>query len=144
MSTPNTPSSGRTQGLRPRDTLRTLLRWLAALLFVGVGISHFTHADLFVGIMPPWLPWHLELVWISGFFEIAGGIGLLVPRTRRAASWGLIALLIAVFPANIHMALHQVPLGDMQPNPVALWGRLPLQAVFIAWVWWVGRERSSA
>ena len=75
-----------------------------ALFFVAVGVTHFTHPAFFLKIMPPALPAHLALVYLSGAFEILGGLGLLVPRTRRFAGWGLIALLIAVFPANLYMA----------------------------------------
>ncbi|MCA9556616.1 MAG: DoxX family protein, partial [Myxococcales bacterium] len=111
---------------------KRVLRGLLAAAMIAVGIAHFAAPEPFVAIVPPWLPAPLALVLVSGFFEIALGLGLLHPRTRSLAGWGLVALYVAVFPANIHMALHQVPLGDMQPNPVALWGRLPLQAVFIA------------
>jgi uncharacterized membrane protein len=106
---------------------------------VAVGVLHFVQADAFVSIMPPWIPWHLAMVYISGVFEILGGVGLIPERTRSAAGWGLIALYIAVFPANIHMAINEVPLGDQPVDPVILWARLPLQAVFIALAWWVSR-----
>ena len=115
------------------------LRPLVALSFIAVGILHFTHASIFVGIMPPYLPWHLELVWISGVFEILGGIGILIPQVRRFSSWGLLALLIAVFPANLHMAFNgvfiDVPLPQSQ---FGLWLRLPMQFVIAAQVWFVG------
>lgn len=86
--------------------------------------------------MPPYIPWHAALVRISGAFEILGGLGLLVPSTRRAAAWGLVALLLAVFPANIYMALHPVEAGAASIAPVLLWLRLPLQAFLIWWVLW--------
>ena len=73
----------------------------------------------FVRAMPPYLPWHLGLVYLSGVFEVAGGIGLLVPRVRVAAAWGLIALYVAVFPANVHMALHADELVVMREGRVA-------------------------
>lgn len=120
--------------------LRFIFRVLAAGAFVGVGVLHFTHPAVFLSIMPPWIPasWHLACVHISGVAEILGGVGLLHPATRRAAAWGLLALLVAVFPANVHMAIHNVGLGDLPPNPVAAWARLPFQFVFAAWIWWVG------
>lgn len=75
------------------------------------------------------------LVAISGACEILGGLGLLVPATRRWAAWGLVALFVAVFPANVNMAIHRLPFGKF-PVPVwALWARLPLQAVLVAWAW---------
>jgi uncharacterized membrane protein len=117
-------------------SLRTALRLLAAVLFVVAGVLHFVRPSFFVKIVPPYLPWPLALVWVSGFFEILGGYCLLVPRLRRAAGWGLIALLIAVFPANLHMALNDVQPEGFTLSPLALWLRLPLQVVFVAWVWW--------
>lgn len=111
---------------------------LIAIAMVAVGIDHFAQPDFFVRIVPAWLPAPLWLVWISGFFEVLGGVGMLVPRVRRQASWGLIALYVAVFPANINMALHP-ELGQ----GIATWllyARLPLQPIFVALVWWAGRE----
>ena len=129
----------------PEPRLKVALRWLLAIAMVTVGVTHFTSPDGFVSIVPSFLPEPLLLVYLSGVAEVAGGVGILVPRVRRAAGWGLIALYIAVFPANIHMAVNQVPLGDAQVPAWALWLRLPLQAVFIAWAWWVaaGAERRA-
>ena len=109
---------------------RPILRGAVGLGFVGLGTLHFTHTRAYVGIMPSYLPAQRELVLISGAAEIAGGAGVLVPATRRYARWWLIALLIAVFPANVHMALHP----DRYGIPAwALWLRLPFQLVF-AWL----------
>ena len=88
--------------------VQQVLRVLCASFFVVVGVLHFTNANTFLAIMPPALPYPLFLVYVSGVFEIVGGIGLLVPFLRRSAGWGLIALLVAVFPANIHMAINEV------------------------------------
>lgn len=123
-----------------RSTLLAAFRVFVAVPFVAVGVGHFTHDHLFVAIMPPYLPWHYELVWLSGVFEILGGIGLLVPRTRRFAAWGLLALLLAVFPANIHMAVNEVylPIEGAPQNPMANWIRLPFQLVIAAQVWFAG------
>ena len=84
--------------------------------------------------MPPYLPWHLLLVYLSGFFEIVLGILLLLPKVKHMAAWGLIALLVAVFPANIHMAVNH----DLFPEygAITLWLRLPLQLVLIALCYW--------
>ena len=114
--------------------LRTMMRWLLGLLFVTAGVLHFLFADYYVRIMPPYLPWHLALVYVSGVAEASLGVLLLVPLFQAVAAWGLIALLIAVFPANVHMALHP----DLFPQyePAMLWGRLPLQGVLIAWAYW--------
>ncbi len=120
--------------------VREILRWLLAVLMVMVGVLHFTQTAMFVRVVPAYLPFPEALVLISGFFEILGGVGLVIPRLSRAAGWGLIALYIAVFPANVHMAIHQIPLGDMQPSPTALWLRLPVQLVLIAWAYWYAKR----
>lgn len=93
-------------------------------------------------MMPPALPWPEALNYLSGAAEILGGLGLLLPPTRRAAGWGLIALLVAVFPANIYVAT-QGQMPGLEVSPLGLWLRLPFQAVFIAWVWWVALKDSA-
>lgn len=119
--------------------LQNYLRVMIALSFVIVGILHFTHASIFVDIMPPYLPWHLGLVWISGVFEILGGVGLMIPQVRRFSAWGLLLLLLAVFPANIHMALNGVFIDVPIPqSQIGLWLRLPMQGVIALQVWFVG------
>lgn len=112
---------------------------LLAALFATTGTLHFLRAQFFTSIVPPWLPAHALLVAISGVCEIAGGIGLLVPHTRRYAGIGLIALLLAVFPANLQMALHPELYVATASRDALLW-RLPLQAVLIAWVWFAARR----
>lgn len=114
---------------------------LAVIFFVVAGSLHFIAPEFYLRIMPPYIPWHAAMVRISGFFEILGGVGLLLPRTRRAAAWGLVALLIAVFPANLYMAMHPVDAGAASIAPALRWGRLPLQAVFIVWVLWCSRAQ---
>ena len=113
-------------------------RVLVAASFVLVGVSHFTDPETFLAIMPPYLPWHLELVYLSGLFEILGGVGLLIPQLRRTAAWGLLALLVAVFPANIYMLTDEVYLPGMDGEPWMLWARLPFQAFFALGVAWAG------
>jgi uncharacterized membrane protein len=115
-------------------TLKLAMTWLLGVLFVAAGVLHFVRPEFYVRIMPPYLPWHHELVLVSGAFEVLGGVGLLIPALRVPAAWGLIALLIAVFPANLHMALHPGQYPDFPP--AALWVRLPLQAVLVAWAYW--------
>ena len=124
--------------------LKPALRLLLAVAMVAVGVLHFVHPAGFVRIVPPYLPAPLALVLISGAAEILGGLGLLIPRTRRLAAFGLIALYVAVFPANVHMALHQLPLGDAPASPLVLWLRLPFQALFIAWAYWLSRPDPPA
>jgi len=117
-----------------------VMRWLLGLFFIVAGANHFVSADFYVRIMPPYLPWHLELVYLSGLNETALGALMLFPRQAPAAAWGLIALLIAVFPANLHMALHAEMFAEF--SRVALWLRLPFQGVLIAWAYWHTRRRT--
>jgi uncharacterized membrane protein len=108
--------------------------------YIAAGLNHFANPDFYVQIMPPYLPWHLELVYLSGVAEIVCGVGVLVPATRVVAAWATIALLIAVFPANIHVAVNDVPMaGQAEGAGWVNWVRLPFQAVFIAWAWWYTR-----
>lgn len=108
-------------------------RTILGMVFILAGANHFRVPDLYVSMIPPYLPRPEALNAISGAAEILGGLGVLVPMVRRPAARGLIALLIAVFPANLHMALHGWP--QMNPPAWALWARLPFQLVFIAWVY---------
>jgi uncharacterized membrane protein len=117
--------------------LKLVLLYLLAAFFILTGLYHFVNPAYFLRIMPPYLPWHLFLVYLSGFFEIALGVMVLIPKQRRVAAWWLIALLIAVFPANIHMALNPELYPEI--HPIALWIRLPLQAVLVAWAFWYTR-----
>ncbi|MCB9785319.1 MAG: DoxX family membrane protein [Deltaproteobacteria bacterium] len=121
------------------ERLRVALRWVLTVAMVAIGVSHFTDPAPFVAIVPPLLPAPLALVYISGFFEVLGGLGLVPRATRRAAGLGLVALYVAVFPANIYMAVADVPMNGQHLPPALLWGRLPLQLVLIAWALWVSR-----
>jgi uncharacterized membrane protein len=107
---------------------------LAGPFFLGAGIMHFVIPRVYRRIVPPYLPAPTAIVYASGAAEIAGGAGLLHPASRRWAGWWLIATLLAVFPANLHMALHPEQFSSVPGGRRALWARLPLQAVFIAWV----------
>jgi uncharacterized membrane protein len=122
--------------------LRPLGRWLFGLSFIVAGAAHFVLTPFYVAIMPPYLPWPRELVYLSGLAEIGLGALLLVPRFTRLAGWGLIALLIAVFPANLHMALNP-QLYPFAP-PLLLYLRLPLQLVLIAWAYAYTRSTAPA
>lgn len=116
---------------------RPWLCWLLALGFVGAGVLHVMHPETYLRIMPPALPAPRLLVLLSGAAEVAGGLGLLLSATRRWAAWGLLALLVAVFPANVYMLqLHEqlhIPLW-------ALWARLPLQPLLMWAVWRAGKR----
>jgi len=112
-----------------------------ALFFLLGGIAHFVFMEAFIRAMPSYLGFHQALVVISGVFEILGAIGLLVARTRRLAGLGLIALAIAVFPANVNMALH--PEQFSQIPPALLLVRLPLQFLLIWFIWWATAPKNA-
>jgi len=106
-----------------------------AVLFFTAGVLHFVMPGFFDRIVPPWVPNARVATYVSGVFEIAGAIGLLIPATRVAAAWGLIALLAAVLPANVHM-LSQARAADASAGYIAgLSLRLPLQPLLMWWVW---------
>lgn len=118
--------------------IKTPGRYLLGLFFIAAGINHFWHTSFYLAMMPPYLPSHLALVYLSGVAEIGLGALLLFRRWQVQAGWGLVALSVAVFPANIYMATHH----ELFPQFTAtgLWLRLPLQAVLIAWAWWYTRR----
>jgi uncharacterized membrane protein len=109
-----------------------------AAFFTTTGVLHFVIPRSYQAMMPPSLPAHREAVIVSGIAEIAGGAAVLPPRTRRFARWWLLGLLVAVFPANVHMALNPEQVRGLDLDRVprwALWARLPLQPLAMAWVW---------
>jgi uncharacterized membrane protein len=127
--------------------IATTTRGLLALFFVIAGVLHFVFMPVYVSVMPPWMPWHRALVIISGLCEIAGGLGVLRAATRRWAGYGLIALCVAVLPANVQMLL------DTQAAPAAyasavwvglLWLRLPLQGLLMFWIRRATRSSATA
>ena len=111
---------------------------LMAYFYISVGIKHFIDPDWFLQIYPPFLPFGLAAVYISGFFEVLFGAMLLIPKTRYYAGWGLIAVLIAVFPANIYLAYTNGAAMDI--SAATAWGRLPFQALFIALAYWHSKD----
>lgn len=124
-------------------TWLTLLRVLLALLFLTSGVLHLVMPAPYLSIMPPYLPAHRLLVMVSGVAEIAGGAGLLLPATRRFAGWGLLLLLIAVFPANVEMLRLYLYRGVSMWAAILLWLRLPLQLVLLLGVWKVSQPPAT-
>jgi uncharacterized membrane protein len=119
-------------------TIKIILKYLLGVFFAVAGLNHFINPAFYLNIMPPYLPWHVFLVYLSGFFEVIFGILLLFPLFQSIAAWGIIGVLVAVTPANVHMALHPQLYADIPPW--ALWLRLPLQLVLIAWAYWYTDE----
>ncbi len=107
---------------------------LAGPFFVFAGVMHFVIPRTYRRIVPPYVPAPEAVVYASGVAEIAGGAGLMLSRRRRLAGWWLIATMIAVFPANLHMALHSDEFPQVPGGAATLWARLPFQGVFVAWV----------
>jgi uncharacterized membrane protein len=110
---------------------------------IVIGAVHFTDPEPFVKIVPDYLPYHLELVYLSGFFEVLAGVGLLIPRVSRAAAWILVVLFITVFPANIYQAVNNIAVPALPHDPPLIWLRLPFQAFLVAWAWWFTSDNSS-
>ena len=122
------------------NQIKTISKYLLAIFMVTAGTMHFANPTFFLKIMPPYLPLHDELVSVSGIFEVLLGVLLLVSQTSRKAAWGIVALLIAVFPANLYLYQHQ----DILPaSPIIHLLRLPLQGVFILWAYWHTRLAKS-
>lgn len=119
--------------------IKRILLWIQALAYVAAGFNHLVNPEFYVSIIPPALPNPEWLNVISGLAEIVLGVFLLEPRTRVLAAWGIIALLIAVFPANLHVATEQ--LGPDGPGSGGMTGyiRLPFQLLFVLWAWWYTR-----
>ena len=121
----------------PSEFLRKLSLLGISVFFIYFGIDHFINPEFYLSIMPPIFPLHLEAVYLSGLFEILGGVGVLIARTRSIAGWGLLALLIAVYPANIYMALTPEAFPDI--SLFALYFRLALQFLFFYWAYSITR-----
>jgi uncharacterized membrane protein len=123
----------------PNGLGRKIALILLSFFFVFAGVMHFLNAEFFVDIMPPYLPLHLELVYLSGVVEIALGLAVLPVATRSGAGLALIGLLVAIFPANIHMAVNPESYLEGGATMGFLYGRLPVQFVFMYWAWWATR-----
>ncbi|NJN88473.1 MAG: DoxX family membrane protein [Leptolyngbyaceae cyanobacterium SL_7_1] len=122
-----------------KNRRKEILRAVLAIAIIIVGITHFTKPEEYAKIVPPPLPPY-AMVYLSGVFEILGGIGLAIPLVSVAAAWGLVALFIAVFPANVYQALNSIAIEGIPHHPLLYWVRLPFQAVLIAWAWWYTRQ----
>jgi uncharacterized membrane protein len=127
-------------GLNPLVRFRDNARAATAFAFIFIGATHFAMPEKYLEMMPPFLPAPVFLIYLSGVFEILGGVGLMLSRTKRLAAMGLILLLLAVFPANIYVALNSVQLGGYMNYAVYQWLRLPMQFVLMAWVWWCAAQ----
>ena len=116
--------------------IKTILCYLLALFFFVAGITHFTQDDAFAAIVPPMLPFPFMIVWITGIMEFIFAAGLVLKKFRKLSGFWLAPYLLAVLPANIYMAMYNLPLGDMAASPTALWVRVALQFPLIALILW--------
>ena len=123
-----------------KSKLKKFVIYLMSISYVGVGVTHFTNSEFFLNIMPDYLPWHLGLVYLSGAFEILLGLLIVFKNTRKLAGWGLIALLIAVFPANIYLAQSDEAQQALEISKEMAIARLPFQLLFIAIAFWFTRD----
>jgi uncharacterized membrane protein len=121
--------------------LKIVSKYVLGSLFILAGLNHFLNLELYLQIMPSYLPLHLFLVYLSGVFEMLFGFLILFPSWTRVAAWGLIITLIVIFPANLHMALNAED-HTFIPS-ILLWLRLPFQAVLIAWSYWHTRVEAT-
>ena len=115
---------------------KRILLWVLGGFYVLNGLNHFFNADAYIAIMPAYLPWHSQLVVLSGVAEIAVGVGVLIPTTRLTAAWGIILLLILIFPANLYVAMNGLAYVGDEPSTLLNWVRLPFQLVLSAWAYW--------
>ena len=133
-------------GLRPGwlRSKRAKLRVALAAMFLFAASGHFAAPEGLLQMIPEPLPFRREAMYLSGLFEALGGIGLLVPRLRRVAGWGLVALLIVVFPANLNVAINNLQIGGFSGTPIYQWARLLLQPLLIWLTLWATRPEGSA
>ena len=122
----------------PTGWWKKLVLFGLAAFFINVGVDHFVNPEFYLSIMPPAFPLHLEAVYISGFFEVLGGVGVLIPRLRKIAGWGLVALLVVVYPANIYMAI--TPEAFPEASGALLYVRLVFQFLFFYWAFSVTKS----
>ncbi len=126
-----------------RSWLKTVARFTMGIVFILASSMHFTASEAELKIIPAFLPLRREALYITGVLEFLGGLGLFVPnaKVRRASAWGLVALLILVFPANVYQAVKNIQLGGFMNTRLYQWGRLPFQAMFIWWALWCTSEK---
>ena len=118
------------------SNIKTILCYLLALFFCVAGITHFTQDEAYAGIVPPLLPFPFIIVWVTGIMELFFAVGLAIKKFRKISGFWLAPFLLAVLPANIYMAIYNIPLGDMESSSTALWVRVALQFPLIALILW--------
>ncbi len=122
--------------------LKTYSRWLQGVLYTVAGVNHFVNPEIYLQMMPSYLPWPNALQLTAGALEVIGGLGLLVPRLEKKAAWLLIIVLVGVFPANLELALNGG--APLDVSPTMAWLRLPFQLLFIKWAYWHTRTETKS
>ena len=117
--------------------LKSLGSWFFAVFFFYAGLMHFVQEEIFTAIVPPFIPFPKLIVWTTGLMELVFAILLILPRYRKLAGFLLAPFLLAVLPANIHMAINNIPFGEMSATPTTLWLRVALQFPLILSILWV-------
>ncbi len=129
-------------GVKRLSSWREAGRIALVIMFLFTGFSHFSGLKHdFAAMIPEPLPNDLWVIYLTGLFEIAGAVGLLIPRTRRLAGICLVLLLVALFPANVNAIINEIPLGGNAPTP--LWVRAPMQLLYIGMIWWTSIKEGS-
>jgi uncharacterized membrane protein len=121
--------------------IKLIMMALLSLMFVGGGINHFLNLEFYMRLMPPYLPFHEQLIWLSGVLEIIVGVGIWIKKYRAISAWGMIGIMIAVFPANVHAYLNPQEFPEVPELTLLL--RLPMQGLFILWAWWYTRKPAT-
>lgn len=121
----------------------TIVRWLATVFFLVAGALHFIIPEFYLAMMPPFIPFQSFFVALSGVAEMAGAVGIQIPQYRNRSGLMMILLLIAIFPANIYVAMSQPVLPNLDYSPDSMKWRLLLQPIFIAWIWWVSVKKTE-
>ena len=123
---------------------KQIFRVMLAIFMVVAGLSHFFADGVYIKIYPALLPYPATMVYLTGIAEVLGGIGLLIPRVSQAAAWGFVLLFIAVYPANINMAVNHIHIDNIPDGNWFQAIRLPFQLVLIAWAWWLTRSENDS
>ena len=123
------------------SNIRTILRWFATLFFLVAGALHFVIPEFYLAMMPSFIPFQQFFIVLTGIAEMAGAIGIQIPKLRRLSGILMMILLVAIFPANIYVAIMQPSLPTLEYSAASMWWRLLLQPLFILWIWFVSVKK---
>ncbi len=121
----------------------SIVRWLATIFFLIAGILHFVIPEFYQAMIPPFIPFKDFFIVVTGIAEMAGAIGIQIPKLRKLSGILMMVLLISIFPANIYVAAVQPALPNLEYSGSSMWWRLLLQPVFIGWIWLVSVKKTA-